>query len=250
MPNKEISILANVLLPVCTMLATVGLFFLFMPEGPLRLFYTNFVLTLWLETVFFGYLAALRKDTEAFSVPLLAFLGVGAVYYIAVAGVWMLAYSLLLTGILSYKVYMAAHIIVCLAWLGTCILMAQQDNAYHERTAELQQMQKETEDFGQRANLLLSRYQTVLIEKGCPASDGGSSMEVLRNKMRGLPPQTARSAQAYARLTEAIRQLDELITSLEEAEEPEKIRQTDEQIKRYARKTADELDLLKRQMRK
>ena len=75
-------------------------------------------------------------------------------------------------------------------------------------------------------------------------------MEVLRNKMRGLPPQTARSAQAYARLTEAIRQLDELITSLEEAEEPEKIRQTDEQIRRYARKTADELDLLKRQMRK
>lgn len=250
MPDRQINILANILLPACCMLATIGLFFLFMPEEGLKLFYTNLVATLWLEAVFFGYLAALRADTKAFSAPFLAFLGVGAVYYIAAAGLWMLAYSLWLAAFASYKVYIAVHIILCLLWLAACILMAQQDNAYHERTLELQEAHEKTEDFSQKASLLLSRYQAALIEKGCPASDEGNSMEILRNKMRGLPPQTARSSAACARLHEIIHQLDEQVTALENAHEPAQLLQTNEQIRRTARKAADELDLLKKQMRR
>ena len=124
MPNRTLGVFANVILPLLVGLVTVGLFLLFMPQDATRLFYTNLGVTLWLEMVFWAYMGLLRMGTKGVSVPFLAFLGVGAFFYMFCAGIWMLGYSLWLSEVLGYNVYLALHIVMLVVWMVVGTLMA------------------------------------------------------------------------------------------------------------------------------
>ena len=112
MANSRISFVSNILIPILTGIITLVLFLLFRPENAGALFYTNMIYTLLLEGFLFGFLSLLQKESKNISGAFYSIISVGAIYYIIFGSGWMIAYSLLLTAILSYKVYIAVHILV------------------------------------------------------------------------------------------------------------------------------------------
>jgi len=107
MANSRISFVSNILIPILTGIITLVLFLLFRPENAGALFYTNMIYTLLLEGFLFGFLSLLQKESKNISGAFYSIISVGAIYYIIFGSGWMIAYSLLLTAILSYKVYIA-----------------------------------------------------------------------------------------------------------------------------------------------
>ena len=242
MPSKPLSIAANAILPPVTMLCTAGLFFLFMPENAGKLFYTNLVFTLFLETIFFYYLYLLRKGPEALSFPMLAAIGVSAIYYIACCGIWILAYSLFLFPFLSFKAYMALHIIMILLWVIGGTIVAQFDNAYKERAGLAQEKAQELNLLRQRMKLIVGRYQHAMRTAAIVPPDGGSQLEILCNKIGGIPPHGFRNEANRAQLETLIDQCGQLLETLEKAETTDEIRKCDESLRLFARKAAAEID--------
>ena len=117
MANSRISFVSNILIPILTGIITLVLFLLFRPENAGALFYTNMIYTLLLEGFLFGFLSLLQKESKNISGAFYSIISVGAIYYIIFGSGWMIAYSLLLTAILSYKVYIAVHSIIFLLFI-------------------------------------------------------------------------------------------------------------------------------------
>ena len=250
MPNRTLFILAYVVLPCFVCLITAGIFWLFMPAEPSPLFYTNLAVTLWLEVVCFGYLGLLKAKTQGFTAPLFAFIGVGAAYYILCAGAWMLLYSFLLPEAISCKAYIVVHVVMLLIWIIVGTLVAQQDNAYYERTEQLRQDNKTIDFFIQEMNVLYARYRDILSSKDAGLREESDSMEILRNKMRGLAAPILQNGNAKAQLSAILDEANTLIASLESAETPEEVRKQNFCIQQHARRSVNELDLLKQLSKK
>ena len=119
MANSRISFVSNILIPILTGIITLVLFLLFRPENAGALFYTNMIYTLLLEGFLFGFLSLLQKESKNISGAFYSIISVGAIYYIIFGSGWMIAYSLLLTAILSYKVYIAVHSIIFLLFINS-----------------------------------------------------------------------------------------------------------------------------------
>lgn len=250
MPNKSLSIIANIVLPIVFLLVTAGLFFLFKPEEAGKLFNTNLCMTLWLEALFFGYLHVLKGKTQGLSTTFIAFLSMGAVYYIICALVWMLSYSFLLSLFLSFKVYVAVHVVLLLIWITSCILIAQQDNAYGSRMKAQSDGYKTVEYFGQKANILLDRYRAVLLSCKSLKLHNENALEVLRNKVRGLPASVAQIDSANSKLSDIMGQCEVLVAKLEQAENQEETVAIDKKLGNCVSSGIRELEFLRTISRK
>lgn len=246
MPNRILGVFVNVLLPLLIGVVTVGLFLLFMPQDATRLFYTNLGVTLWLEMVFWAYMGLLRMETKGVSVPFLAFLGVGAFFYMFCAGIWMLGYSLFLPEVLGYNVYLALHIVMLVVWMVVGTLMAQRDNAYHERVEQLGQDARSLDYFIQEMNVLYMRYRDVLSAKDAIALGGDDALEVLRNRMRGLTASVLEGDSARARLSALLEEGEICVAKLESAGDVEEVRRMNLKVQQFSRRAVNELELLKR----
>lgn len=249
MSNKSLSIIANIVLPIVFLLVTAGLFFLFKPEEAGRLFHTNLCMTLWLEALFFGYLHVLKGKTQGFSTALIALLGIGAVYYIIGATVWMLSYAFL-SLFLSFEVYVAVHVVLFLLWITGCILMAQQDNAYGSRMKVLSDGHKTIEYFGQKVNLLLNTYRGLLLSRQSVGLRNENALEILRNKVRGLPGSIIQVDAAGLQLSEIINQCETLLAKLEQAEDQGEQMALDKKLGECVSSAIRELEFLKNISRK
>ena len=129
MANSRISFVSNILIPILTGIITLVLFLLFRPENAGALFYTNMIYTLLLEGFLFGFLSLLQKESKNISGAFYSIISVGAIYYIIFGSGWMIAYSLLLTAILSYKVYIAVHSIIFLLFIIVGSIVTRTDNS-------------------------------------------------------------------------------------------------------------------------
>lgn len=246
MRNKPLFIIADIVLPVVFLLVTAGLFFLFMPSEAGKLFYTNLGVTLWAEIVFFGYLSVLKGNTKGFSVALLAFLGISAVYYIAGALLWMLLYSFTLSWLLSYKVYASVHAVMLLLWLVAGVLLARQDNDYQDKMEAQGRDYKAVEYFGQKMNYLLSRYQKLPHQE----LSNADNLEVLRNKIKGLPIAIMNTDIANSQLTDIIRRGEDCMMKLEQARTKDEATLADEDFRVYLLNALRDLEFLKNISRK
>lgn len=246
MRNKPLFIIADIILPLICLLATTGLFFLFIPSEAGKLFYTNMGVTLWIEIVFFGYLGVLRGKTRGFSVALLAFLGISAVYYITGAFIWMLLYSLMLSWLLSYKIYVSIHAIILLLWFVAGVLLARQDNAYEEKMETQERNYKTVEYFGQKINYLLNRYQK-LPHQGLNNAD---NLEILRNKIKGLPAAIMNADVTNSQLTDIVRRGEDCMSKLEKAKTTNEATQADEDLRAYLLNALRDLEFLRNISRK
>lgn len=245
MSNKGISLLANVIMPILTILVTVGVFFLFSGEDPGKLFYTNMGITVLLECIFLGYLGFLWIDTKYVSSPFCTVLGVGAFYYVLFGVGWMLIYSLLLNFIVSYAIYMTIHIVALLLWIVIYSQIAQQDNQYKESINTQQNRGKTLDYYSQQMYLLSVRYQSALVDKAVKQPEDAISMDTLLNKMKGLAPSVLTMDTAQSELRRIIDRCEEYIKALEEAADLDAASRAEEKIRRFIKNTSAELGLLR-----
>ncbi len=185
MATKRINMLSGVVLPIATVVVTIALFFLFMPEEPTALFWINLCYTLLLEGVFFGWLAFMRKDIEGSSSWLGVTLGsYGMIYCIAGVSV-MLIYSILTAACgleISIKWYVAILLVITLLWMIPAIFLTETDSNHELRQAELERNTTSVRNVSEELELLAKRYNDATENKFKLDVD-----RVLR-EVRSLPP--------------------------------------------------------------
>lgn len=242
MPNKQISIFSNVVLPILTAATTLLLFFLFKPEDASALFYTNLCYTLLLEGIYFGYLAVSRTNYSSVSTVFKIVLGVWAVYYVILGTAWMLIFSLLLGLFLSFKVYIAIHIALLLLWIIVASLVAQTDSNHKENTERITQQGKTIQFYGEKMKLILSRYNRECSKKGAKTS---VKLEILQTTMMHLPPNIFRNETACTQLNSILERCEAIVDEIEKTEEKESIKTIEEKMNRFATNATDELNMLR-----
>ena len=246
MPNKNISLLSRIVLPVTVILSTVCIFLLFGDQADDdRLYYTNTALTVWLETVFFGYRGAWRLDKRAVTAPFLAALGVGAFYYVGAALLWMLCYSLMLKTFVSFSVYCVIHLTVLLAWLTVFTLMAELDNKYKENAAQQAQHTHALNFYTQRMKACTSRFRNALAEKSQATVCPTHTLDALTRHIETLPPSVLNTPQGQNILTDIVVRCEEQIEELETAQHEETVTGSCKKIERFVKNTLIELDMLR-----
>ena len=125
--SGKINLMANVVMPVITLLTTIALAFLFQPEECGTLFYFNLCYILFLECIFFGWLSFLRSGTQEVSTVFRIVTGVMAIYYVIIGASIMLVYSLILSHWVGIKWYIAVLFVLTLLWFILATLIAQAD---------------------------------------------------------------------------------------------------------------------------
>ena len=134
MANSRISFVSNILIPILTGIITLVLFLLFRPENAGAFVLHQYDIYVTTGRLFIRLFESATKESKNISgTAYLQIISVGAIYYIIFGSGWMIAYSLLLTAILSYKVYIAVHSIIFLLFIIVGSIVTRTDNSYHEK---------------------------------------------------------------------------------------------------------------------
>ena len=246
MANSRISFVSNILIPILTGIITLVLFLLFCPENAGALFYTNMIYTLLLEGFLFGFLSLLQKESKNISGAFYSIISVGAIYYIIFGSGWMIAYSLLLTAILSYKVYIAVHSIIFLLFIIVGSIVTRTDNSYHEKTEEQTQQMRSIRFYTEKMNQLASKYLQQGIDKDTDLSqwDGYKVLGTLITKINHLTPSIFRNDMAVKQLSNMLENCEKIVAEMEEVPDSD-LNMIDRKMKRFASNAIDEITLLR-----
>jgi len=129
MTNKNVNIIASVVLPIVLIMITIALFIIFKPKETTSLFWINLFFAVFLEVVFFCFLNLLQIKTKDLSTPFFAIFGIYCLYYIILVFSGMLVYSLILTHFTdSHKIYIAVLLALTFLWIVVSVLTAQTNN--------------------------------------------------------------------------------------------------------------------------
>ena len=161
MNNNKIRILADVLAPFAVVMVTVALFFIFMPEEPGTLFWTNMVYSALLEIILFAYIVWL--PSRGTSVALKWMCGIYSIFYICVAVVWMLLFSVLLCHWLPIKVYFAVIAVITGLWILLGALSLKADNTHHTSSATLADNRRRANEVSAEAEMFLQQFELLAI---------------------------------------------------------------------------------------
>lgn len=246
MPNKQISVFSNVVLPILVAGTTILLFMLFKPEDASVLFYTNLGYTLFIEAIYFGYLAVSRTKSGSLSTVFKVVLGVWAVNYVILGATWMLVFSLILGGILSFKMYLAIHVVLLLLWIIVASLVAQTDNNHKEYTDKIAQQGRTIQFYGEKFKLIIARYNQECSKRGLKAS---VKLEILQTTMLHMPPSIFRDETTCTQLNFILDSCELIVDELEKSEGEESVKSIDERMNRFAINATDELRMLKNMSR-
>ncbi|MDR1859756.1 MAG: hypothetical protein LBR06_02390 [Bacteroidales bacterium] len=272
--NKKINLISNVVLPIVAIAVTVALFFLFKPKETTELFYINLVFTVILEGVFFGFLNVLHLKKDGVSTPFVTVFGMYSIFYIILGAVWMLGYSLLISGVIpedmipyrwlrmiyaffqSYpvplKIYVAVIAVLTLLWIGISLLTAQIDSNFKQTTDKLKADGQTLNYYTQKIALLASRYEKLCAEKGIKyATDSNNKtvLERLKGKISFLTPNILTSETAVSQLNMLFSKCEDIIEETEMATE-EKFSEVSRKMQRFVDNAIAELDMLKNLTRK
>lgn len=157
--NKNIRLVADVIAPAAVILVTIALFFLFMPEEPGTLFWTNMVYTAFLEILLFAYIVWL--PVHGTSLALKWMCGIYTVVYIAVSLVWMLLYGVLLCHWVPVKVYFAFIAVVTVLWIFVGALSLKVDNEHDTSTATLSDNRQRANEVNGSGEMYLQQFNLL-----------------------------------------------------------------------------------------
>jgi hypothetical protein len=274
MSNKKINLISTIVLPIVVVMATIALFFLFKPEETTALFYINLVFAVWLEAVLFGYLHFLHIKKADFSTPFYAVFGMYSIFYILIGVVWMLGYSLLISGIIpeemipyrwlriiyvffqSYpiplKIYVAVIIILTLAWIAISLITGQFDSNYRQTVEKLKTDGQTLGYYAQKITMLASRYEKICAEKSLKYethSNNRTILDRLKSKISFLTPNILDNGTAVSQLNSMFDKCEDIIDETESATE-EKLPELHKKMQRFVNNAVAELDMLKNLTRK
>jgi len=220
MSNKTINTIANVVLPIVVIIATIAVFLLLKTQNSTALFYINLCYAVFLEVVFFGYLTFLRAKVKDLSVPFFASLGVYCLYYIIAGIAWMLVYSLKLVYFMPLNIHIAVLVVLTLIWIIVSVLTAQTDSNYKQGVDKLKGEVQSLNFYKQKITLLASRYENLCKEKGLKyqtESSNRTELERLKGKISFLTPNVLRNEAAAEQLTALIGKCEGMVSEMEEA---------------------------------
>jgi hypothetical protein len=245
--NKIINIAANIVLPIVVIAMTATLFFMFRPENCTALFYLNLFYTIFLESLFLGYINLLYRKITSVSTPFLAVFGIYSLYYIVAGTIWMLLYSLALSHFFSLKIYIAALMALTLLWIILSLLTAQADSNFKEKTDKLNEQRYTLEYFAQKTALLASRYEKLCAERGvryATESNNRTVLDRLKAKIGFLTPNVLNSETACSQLNAMLDRCDEIIEETALAPD-DALPEWETKMLRFVNKSIDEIEMLK-----
>lgn len=152
----------------------------------------------------------------------------------------------MLSWLLSYKIYVSIHAVILLLWFVAGVLLAQQDNAYEDKMEEQRRNYKTVEYYGNKINYLLNRYQK-LHHQGLNNAD---NLEILRNKIKGLPVAIMNADVTNSQLTDIVRRGEDCMSKLEKAQTTNEATQADEDLRAYLLNALNDLEFLRNISRK
>lgn len=140
MATKKIRILSSVVLPILVLGATVGVCLLFQPAETTPLFWVNLVYGLILEAIFFGWMEWFRRPQEGTTPMLSMILGVYAGWYVLCGGLCILGSAIASFFIaVQLKWYLAALIVLTIAWCIPAFFIAEADSNHAERMEDAEE---------------------------------------------------------------------------------------------------------------
>jgi hypothetical protein len=252
MSNKNVNIVANIILPVVVVVMTAVLFFMFRPAEATILFYLNLGYTIFLEVIFFGYINLLYRNIKTFSTPFYAVFGIYAAYYVTIGFGWMLVYSLGLSYFISIKIYVAGLIVLTLLWIIISVLTAQTDSNYKESVDKINNQKYTLEFYTQKIVLLASQYEKLCMEKNIKYqtdSNNRTALDKLKGKISFLTPNVLNDETSRSQLNTMLDKCEAIIGEIESAEE-DKLTELDKKMQRFVNNSIDELNMLKNLTRK
>lgn len=159
--QKTINLVADVIAPLAVILVTIALFFIFMPAEPGTLFWTNLVYSVFLEIILFAYIVWLPSRDS--SIVLKWMSGIYSVFYIGIALVWMLLFSILLCHWLPIKVYFAVIMVLTVLWVLVGAVTVKVDNIDRISSASLADNRRQADYITGNAEMLLQQFNLLLV---------------------------------------------------------------------------------------
>lgn len=247
MSNKNINIIAGIILPIVVVAATAVLFFMFLPAEPTALFYLNLGYTVFLEVILFAYINVLYQKVKDFSTPFMAVFGIFSLYYVVVGFGWMLIFSLVLSHFISLKIYIAGLMLITLLWIILSLITGQADSNYRQNTEKLKDQGNSLSFYTQKITLLANRYDRLCIEKGLKYitdSNNRTALDRLMGKIGSLTPNVFRNETATAQIIALMNKCEDIIDDTESAAE-EHLQEMQKKMQRFVDSAVAELDMLK-----
>lgn len=238
--TNNIRLVADIIVPAAVILVTTAIFFLFIPEEPGTLFWSNLVYTIFLEFILLTYIVWLPAHGS--SVVLKWVGGVNCMLYVATALVWMLIYGVLLQHWASIKIYYAVIAILTVFWLFASSLSFKVDNDHKTANETLSANRSRAEIVNSKGEMYLQQFNMLL---GTYPELGMASGPVtsLCHNLSSMSPVIMGVPEAAQQINDICRKLEDLIS--EPASED-----VAERLKNFSENSLLTINYLKKSVRK
>lgn len=198
------------IVPIAVVLITIILFFVFQPEEPGTLFWTNLVYSVILEVILLGYLVWLPARGE--SVALKWMFGVYSVIYVCIALAWMLLFGLLLCHWMSIKVYFAVIAVLTVLWILISAQSLKIDKSNSTSTAILTDNRHKIDGVINNAEMLLQQFN-MMASAHPELKSAYSSVSSLCRGLSTLSPTAMGDPMAAMRVNEICTGLEDVLNT-------------------------------------
>lgn len=231
---------ADVIAPLAVVLVTIALFFIFKPEDPGTLFWTNLVYLPFLEIILFAYIVWLPAHGTSLALKWMC--GIYSVVYICIALVWMLLFSVLLWHWLPIKVYFAVIAVITSLWILVGALSLKADNAHQTSVETLADNRRLVDSVNNNADMYLQQFNLLVMA---------------HPELEGAAPQVTALCRALATLSPAVmadpnaaRRINAICSEFEDILEESGSDMLSAKLKEYAGYSLIKLNQIKKSVRK
>lgn len=245
----------TVILAVIVIAVTVFLFY-FLNNDPEKtnLFYFNLGYVCFLELVLFFYIGLMQFKSGITGGSGVAYASIGTVliYYLAMGGLITLLYNLFFTQSFSVNIFISVIIIATVLTIVLAGFLAQ-TGIHHQESKAVETINSE-KVIALKTEFELSekKFRRLIKEKGITGqaeSNFGSELEKVSGIIRFLPHNALEQESNFNRLSDILTSVNKFVDSFASSTEtnPEELKKS---IHSFVQSTIDQLDVLKRTMRK
>lgn len=220
--NKIVNLVADVIAPLAVVTVTAALFFIFMPENPGTLFWTNLVYSVFLEVILFAYIFWL--PIHKYSLVLKWLCGVYSIYYVGTALIWMLVFSLSLSRWCPIKVYFSVIAVLTVLWILVGALSFKVDKANEKSSTVLSENRHRVNLVSSNAEMLLQQFNLIKSahEEFISAS---SSVTSLCRTLATLSPTVVADYHTFKRVNTICSGLEDILSEPISDESPSRLKE-------------------------
>jgi len=181
----------TLILLIVVVFATAGLFLLFMPEQPSRLYWFNMGYSIFLEGLFFGMSFGAFSGNRGTGAPIAAGIASASSVFIFLSLATMLVYNFALTDKVSWKVYILVLAVLLVLTFVLGGFLKQADILQEEIKADVRNVTEKHQSFASDYNFLYRKAVSMkdLVPGFNPEADL-KELYKLKEKVVYLPPRS------------------------------------------------------------